>query len=907
MGPRVALVGRARETALLAAFLDDPAATGLVLTGEAGRGKTALWEHAARAAAGRTGTVLRATPGEGEERHSFAVLQDLLVEVDLDAHHLSEPVRRALGAALLRESAAGPVDAHAVNLGAHSVLAGLAGAGEVLVLVDDVQWADAASLEALSFAARRLADAPVRFLLTRRSGFDRSLLEATLVRRSLQVVEPEPLTVEETARLLREELGLTLTHLLLRQVWDQTRGNPLFVLEVGRVLRDRGLPEPGEPLDVPGEMATVLGLRVRDLPVDQRRVLLAVALDPHVVEADLVAFAGLDAVDQAVADRVVVVADGGRVRPWHPMFAAAAREAASPARRREVLARLAEVVSTPERRLRHQALVTTGPDEGLAAALSAAATAAAGRGASGTALELAELALARTPEDSAERTARLFELAERLASANEAQRLTDLLAPEVERLAPGPERGRALLLLLDGMWRDGISYAERLVERALAESGGDRAVRAAALDVKSVLAAGIRVSGVAQAMAWAEESMALGEQPDSGWRLLSASANWCRVHSGLAPDPPEGPPYWKRLVWRGEMAEAERLVREAVAAAEDGGRYQEMTMLGVSMSDVLVRSGQIAEARELAAAQEDLDISARETPDTELLRAEVEVRYGDPEAARRWGRTARDRADELGHTWIRMEAERALAMADLQAGEPQAAADRLRAVFDHVVAAGVREPGMFPVAPELVEALVLLGRYDEARAVLAWLEEVSAEQDHPWGGAMATRSRVLLELSEGSLAPADAAATARAVAADLEGLGLVHDAARAHLVVGAALRRQRQWGLAREQLARAAELFGRLGADGWARTARSELDRVGGRRPAAGELSAAERETVRLAAAGVANKSIARQLQVAVSTVEAHLTRAYAKLGVRSRAQLASRLAELDGGRAPVKGRDILD
>jgi DNA-binding CsgD family transcriptional regulator len=623
-------------------------------------------------------------------------------------------------------------------------------------------------------------------------------------------------------------------------------------------------------------------------------LLLAVAVDPQLTEADLVELVGLDAVEAAVAERVISLAEGGRVRAWHPMLAAAARESATPSRRRELHGRLADVVASPERRLRHRALVTTSGDDLLAADLSAAAVTAGDRGASETALELAELALARTPTGSPARIGRVLDVASRLASVGEAQRLTDMLGPEVEHIPDGPERGRALLMLLDGMWGS-VDYAERLVERALAECGDDRDVRSRALEVKSVIAAGIRVSGVAAARAWAEEAMALSDHDDREWRNLSDAANWCLVHSGRPPRPAEGPAHWKRLIWRGEMAEAERLVREAVSAAEEGGRYQEASILTVSLSDVLVRSGRIDEARAFAAAQEDIDLTAVETPDVELLRAEIEVRYGDPAVAREWAWRARDAAEALGHVWIRMEADRALAMADLQSGDPDGAAARLRAVFDHVVAAEVREPGMFPVAPELVEALVLLGRLDEARSVLDWLDEVSVEQAHPWGRAMGQRGRVLVGLAAGSSAPTEAASTIDAVAADLRALGLTHDAARAHLAVGSALRRQRQWGLARDHLTRAGELFEALDAAGWAQTTRSELDRVGGRRPTVpGELSAAELETARLASEGVPNKAIARQLKVSVSTVEANLTKVYAKLGVGSRAQLAVRLGELE-------------
>ncbi len=877
----------------MSGFLDDRTAGGLVLTGEAGRGKTALWEHTADLAAVRGARVLRAMPGEGGQRHSFGVLQDLFRDVELDGVAMREPVRHALTVALLRESAAAPVDGQAVNVGVHDLLEGLSRERDVVVFVDDIQWADAASIESLAYAARRLGESTVRYVLTRRTNFDRTALESTLVRRALSDVEPEPLTAGETARLLRQELGLTLRPRLLRLLREQTGGNPLFVLELGRVLRERGVPGSGELMDLPSEMASVLGLRVRDLPADQRTLLLAVAVDPQLTEADLIALAGLDAVETAVADRVISLVDGGRVRAWHPMLAAAAREAATPSRRRELHGRLADIVTTPERRLRHRALVSTTEDEPLAAELSVAAATAGDRGAAETALELAELALTRTPPGSPARVGRVLDLASRLASAGEAHRLTNFLAPEIDLIPHGPERGQALLMLLDGMWGD-VDHAERLVERALAECGGDREVRSRALEMKSGIAGGIRVSGVAAARGWADEAMALSDRDQREWRNLSDSANWCLVHRGQPPQPPEGPPQWKRLIWRGEMAEAERLVREAIAAAEEGGRHQEASLLTVSFSDVLVRSGRIGEARQFASAQEDLDLTARETPDLELLRAEIEVRFGDAEAARTWAGLARERAVEIGHVWIRLEADRALAMASLQSGDPGDAAIRLRAVFDHVESVGVREPGMFPVAPELAEALVLLGETEEARSVLGWLDAVSVEQEHPWGLAMGKRGRVLLGLADGTLAPAEAASTIDETAGDLLALGLTHDAARAHLVVGSALRRQRQWGFARDHLARAVELFESLDAAGWAQTTRGELDRVGGRRPAGAELSAAELETARLASEGLPNKAIARQLQVSVSTVEAHLSRAYAKLGVRSRAQLAARLAELE-------------
>ena len=893
MGARGSLVGRDREIAALAAFLDDQFPGGLVVTGEPGLGKSALLEYAADLATERGAVVLRATPGEGEDRHSFGVLHDLFRDTDLDGHRLRGPVREALAAVLMRENITGPVDAQLVQAGVHDLLAAFAADHHVVVCVDDVHWADPASLQAVTFAARRLDRAPVQFLLTRRTGFGRSPLEAALARRDLRQIEPRPLSLKATARLLSHDLSRTLSSRVLRLVHEQSRGNPLFVLEIGRALLQRGIPEAGKPLGLPAEMADVLGLRVRDLPDDQRTVLLAVALDAQLSGTDLVSLVGLEPVERAVHERLVTIAETGRARPWHPLLAAAARDTTTPVGRQDIHRRLAEIVSRPEHRVRHLALASAEPDEDVALALSECARLAGDRGATETAIELAGLALTRTPDGSRSRTRRVLDLAGRMAVLNETQRLTGFLEAEIERIPHGPDRGRALLMLLNGTWET-VADAQRLVDRALAECGGDPLIRGRALEARSFIAGGISVSNAAQCLAWAEEAIELGAHEEGEWRLLGRARSWCLVRAGRPPEPPEGEPLWKRLIWRGELAAAEQAVRDRIGAAEDAGRFQESESYWERLFDVLERSGRVREAREFLDALLDVDLSANEATTLEVMRAVVEVRYGDVAAAREWATVGREHADRFGDVWNRLEADHVLGVAALQSGEPEAAEALLRAVFDHVVTAGVLEPGTFPVTPDLVEALALQGRHAEAREIIAWLEQVSHDQDHPWGLAMSERSRVLVGLLDESVTPQDASSRTAVVADELTTLGLLHDAARAHLAVGSGLRRQRQWGLARDHLADAQARFEELGADGWAATVRGELSRVGGRRPAIeGALTPTELEVARLASEGLPNKTIARQLNVSISTVEGHLTRAYAKLGVRSRARLGARLQEL--------------
>jgi DNA-binding CsgD family transcriptional regulator len=191
------------------------------------------------------------------------------------------------------------------------------------------------------------------------------------------------------------------------------------------------------------------------------------------------------------------------------------------------------------------------------------------------------------------------------------------------------------------------------------------------------------------------------------------------------------------------------------------------------------------------------------------------------------------------------------------------------------------------VAPDLVEALVEVGDLGEAHRVTERLQRLAAEQDHPWGLASSKRCRgmVAAEYDETAAGLTDAAAS-------YAELGLRFDRARSLLVLGRVQRRLKKWGAARASLEQAAQAFDELGASGWSADARAELARVGARRPApSGDLTKTERRVVELAVEGLSNKEIAQALFVAVNTVETHLSHAYAKLGVRSRAQLARRLS----------------
>jgi DNA-binding CsgD family transcriptional regulator len=903
------IVGREAELSSLAEFL-APARwpRAFVLEGRPGIGKTTLWDAAVANGRERGVRVVTARASGASTRLSFAALIDLLDGLgDEDFARLPPPQRSALEVALYRTEPTGmPPEASAIALGVLNVLRSLAARRPVLVAVDDVQWLDRASEDALAFAALRLSEERVAFLLARRPGRP-SDLERALDGPALERLEVRPPSFDAVRRILSQRLDLTLPRDVLRRLYESTLGNPLFALELGRKLMEDGLPAIGEDLPVPDAVEDLLGTRVASLSDPLRRVLLAVALDPALRVGQLASLADLDVVDAAVEAGVVVV-DGDEVRASHPLLAAAAVRQARAAERRELHRALAGVLAPGEPRTRHLALAAARPDAELAATVAAAAASASRRGAPRAAVELAEHALRLTPHDHADRYARMLELAGYLIVAGEKRRLTDLLKPHVPSFPTGAMRARALVLLTSGEVR-GNDDIQRYLEQALVESGDDVRARASVLADMAENVAAVRVERIAEAEAWAVEALHAtpGAEPELERRALYALA-WTRSLGGRAIDD-----VWERfrsvttglfyiahsperiagqrLVWRGEIAVARDVLTRQLAEADERGEPSSYALQRLHLCELELRAGEWdAAERLLDEWAESADRALLHWPMYERCRALLAAGRGFADEARRWGTEAETRASATGVRWDQLEARRALATAELLVHEVDRAAERLHEVWEHTEREGVRDPGVFPVAPELVEALVERGELERARAVTARLEELAEQQDHPWGRATARRCASHAALA---LVYDEAGVTALEHAAEeYARLGLRFDAARSLLALGREQRRSRKWGAARATLARAAAAFDELGSPGWAEQARSELERVGARRPSpAGKLTPTERRVAELAVRGLANKEIAQALVVTVSTVEFHLSNTYAKLGIRSRTQLAARLA----------------
>jgi DNA-binding CsgD family transcriptional regulator len=909
-GTRV--VGRESELTLLGGFLEGVSAgRSLVLSGSPGIGKTTLWEAGIHDATARGLRVLSARASSAEAQLSFAALIDLCDGVaTAELAGLPSPQRSALEVVLLRAAPGeAPPEPHAIALGFLGVLRDLSADAPLLVAIDDIQWLDSSSAEALAFVARRLGGEPVSFLLSRR-GDDPSAFERALERGRLERLEVGPLSFGATRRVLAERLGLSLSRQLLRRVVEITLGNPLFVLELGRALLQRGLPEAGADIPLPGGIEEMLGTRVASLAAPQRRLLVAVALSADLHTSELSAVGSAEALERAIEEGLLVADAADRVRASHPLLAAAAKNASTAREQRELHLALAGTVRDAEVRAKHLALAAVGADDELAATVALAAAGAVARGAREQAVELAEHALRLTPRDSPRRPERVLAVAGYLEGAGEVRRLTEMLTPELGSLPEGAPRARAWLMLSNGVGPKTMDDVERYEDRALAEAAGDPTLRATVLALKAANVVAATVSRLAEAETWVQEALdaTRGTEPDAHRLALFATA-WVRAMTGR-PIEEQCESYWavsgapsyvaaspervaaQRMVWRGELDRARAALTALLSVADERGEDESYALARLHMCELHLRAGEWDAASVLLDEWgESSELVVMFNPKYERCRALLAAGRGSVSEAERWAREAIQRAEEIGCRWDWLEGLRALALGALLDHKPVVAAESLRAVWRHTEREGVSEPGVFPVAPELVETLAELGELDDARAVTARLRELAQEQAHPWARAGAERCEALILLVGESYDAEAAAALARAADA-YEALGLRFDAARSLLALGRAQRRFKQWGLARAALERAAGTFDEIGSPGWAAQARAELTRVGARRPGpAGELTESERRAAELAAGGLSNKEIARELFVTVHTVEVHLSRAYAKLGVRSRGQLAQRLS----------------
>lgn len=913
-------VGREAELTTLRHFVGSAGPPlALVISGGPGIGKTTLWRAGLEAARKRGSYILAARANEAESTLSFTVLTDLLEPVEDDVlATLPKPQRHALDVALLRaEPGSRPPSPRATAAAFLSILRTLARSCPILIAVDDAHWLDAASAETIAFAARRVDADTVRFLLAQRSETAGALDEALRATVPAQL-EVGGLSLGATRRLLGDHLGLSIPRSVLRQIHETTRGNPLFALEIGRLLAERGPTSADEPLPVPDDIRSLVRDRVGELPEPTRELLLAAALVAHPDAEALRTVLGrrLDG-DLEPAERAGVASRrGGMVTFAHPLHASAVVASATSAERRRMHRRLAEAVLGLEERARHLALAVEGRDEAAAATIHAAAQEALLRGVPAVAAELGELAIELGEPEAAERPRRIVDLARFQFCAAERERSRALLA-DVDDWSAWPveleARGRGQFLL-STYWSQGPFAAVDLGERFL-----DEELRPHVRATVHTYLSGCCEFDIERAHAHGDAALelldALGGQADPG-DLAHALAMRVRndVVLGRGLDralvdraieledrlPPERQASERLSYYFGWLfkhvddldtsrAWLERDLAEAIQVHDEMRQAVLLTHLALTEC----WAGDLGRAHEHLAATDRLveDIGGARNVGVPAVRALVEAHAGDAQLVRTIEATLLAEHGEPGAEVWGIYVGAAVGLIELSLGNDRAADERFTAVLATLEAGGHREPGVFRVHGNAGEAAVAVGDLTRAESIADALAEHAERTHHRWSRATSSRVRALVAAARGDL---DAAiAHAEDALSEHDRLPMPLERARALLVKGAIERRAKRRGQARRTLEEAAEEFERTGARLWAERARAELARISGRRPsAAGGLTATERRVVELAANGLSNKEIARALFVTSHTVERHLSHAYAKLGVRSRAQLAGRLAE---------------
>jgi DNA-binding CsgD family transcriptional regulator len=899
------LVGREPELGAVDAFVGaaEEGLRALAIVGEPGIGKTTLWQEAVRRARSNGLVVLAARASESEAKLAFAGLTDLLRDIGSDVlADLPPPQRSALEVALLRAEAGRTPGRRLVGTGLHSVLAALAAAGPLLLAIDDAQWLDAPTSSAVDFALRRLDEQPVRLLVSVRAQTVLPGFVSALDDGRLQRLELGPLSVAALQRIVADRLGVVFPRPTLVRLASASRGNAFFALEIARLLAARDAHAwTSAPLPVPDDLRTLVEERIARLPRDTRTALLRTAALARATP-ELVDVAALAAAEE---DGLVTVS-GGVVDFTHPLFASAVYGSASRLERARTHHELASVVHDPEERARHLALAADAPDEPTAAALADAGQRARARGAPDAAAELAELAVRLTPDDAA-RDERTLALAEHLLLAGDFRRAADVLEGLIAHTADGDLRARARLTLADIVyWRSGESAALRLGEAAVRDAV-DPLLRARCLAVVAMQAGTRNLPRAAEA---ARASLdVLGGRPDADPGLVSLALS-ARVRAdlflgeGLDREAAEraleleleadAPPLavdtrvgfklgqWLRYVDDFDGARR-HLAASETAAAEEG---DESSLANILLNRTLLEcwSGDWETAATLAQrTQEGFVLTGMPTEPSALWRAYVDSHYGRLDAVRALAAAATGTHEPAA----RMLWERSLGLAELTAGDPGAANAHFARALAALAEMGFVEPAVWRVDGDAIEAALAAGDVERAEALLEPFEAAAARSRIPWSLAVSGRCRGLVLAARGRV-PEAVDALERALV-EHERSPVPFERARTLLAHGQVLRRLKQKRDARASLEGALELFDGIGAAPWTRRARDELGRTAVR-VAPDDLSATELRIARLAAAGLTNDAIATEVFVSRKTVEANLSRAYRKLGIRSRAQLARAL-----------------
>ncbi|GAA2559516.1 ATP-binding protein [Pseudonocardia hydrocarbonoxydans] len=895
------IVGRDAERATIDGLLAEAmrgTSRALLVTGEAGIGKSALLDHAAAAAG--DALVLRALGIESEAELAFGGLHQLLVgHLDrLDA--LPGPQAAALRAAFGLADGAAP-DRFLIGAGTLTLLAELADERPLLCLVDDVQWLDHGSVDALLFAARRFQADPIAVLMAARD------TAVPFAAPGIDTLALSGLPVAESAALLDARVP-GLSGPVRERVLHEARGNPLAVLELGGA-QAPGRHEPVEqvgPLPVAGRVQRAFRAQLAELSPATRTVLLAAAADGRAgldTVLRVAARRGATPADLAPAERAgLVTVTGGAVAFRHPLVRAAVYQGAAHHEQVAVHRAFADDLAgtaDADRRAWHESAAAIEPDERVAEGLERAAERARHRGGVMAVCAAYDRA-ARLSTDDDRRARRLTLAAQAAWDGGRADRAARLAA-EAESYGRDPRVVAAAMFV-----RAQVEY-----DRTAPRADADLALPAAELVLTAdperaaemlteVLLVGRHVAAHDLVRRAADRLRSLAVPPDSDLGVsIGAQVAWSALFDGRA-DAAVGP-VGALAAGVGSLGFPHRIVAAvgALLVGDDAGatRVLEETLDHARATGAAGWSPYVLEflaiARLLAGAVHDADAHVTEAIalateagwHTELaalraLAVWVAAAAGDEDRATSLARAVLPDADARGLLNADL-ARWGLARLDLAGGR----FDRALRALDAVCTAPGRRDVLVRAVPDHVEAAVRAGDQEAARRHLPEVERWAEQVGGPVAPGLALRCRALLGDDDGVYRAA------------LDAGAGPFDQARTRLVHGEWLRRRRRRSDAHTELSAAAAAFDRLGARRWEQRARSELATIGERpvaHPAAEDprhrLTPQELQVVRLAATGRSNKEIAAQLFLSPRTVGHHLHRAFPKLGIARRAEL-SRLA----------------
>ena len=896
------VVGRDAECARVDSFVGalPQGASALLIRGEPGIGKTTLWRHAVGRCRAAGHRVLVTRTAEEEMSLAHVGLADLFEEIDTDPALLRDDDAMARGRAVL------------------TALRGLADTGPVVLAIDDAQWLDSASARAVRYALRRFETEPVGVLATTRVGADSGdplAASTAFAPTSYELLELGPLTLGALRRVLAATVP-SISRPLLRRIYAVSAGNPLYAIELARGLetdgRTSGLTD-GLPL--PGSVQAAIAHRLETVPPELLPVLEVVsALGPTSVAelADILTEVPLDELLPVAEQlRLLVVDESLEVRFDHPLVGSVVYGRMSSLARLGLHARLAEQVGDPDARARHLALSNAEPDAAVAALLEAAAERARARGASDVAADFAGHALRLTPK-SDPLTARRRALAEieHLAAAGEAGRALALADALIASLPAGPERAEALIRRFY-VGDDDLELAESLLVRALADAEGDERLRGRVLDLLGWLQGMFR-GDLRQGIECASEAVEIADRVgDAGFAMLAAGhlghmsalvgkprpdlmarAVELAVEVG-APRLGGGPRAWlaKQVFWAGDLDGARAQFEAALATDRRSGNELERPYRLYDLALVECAAGNLASAAEIV----DQGLEAAGDADNAdaagwlvFPLAMVQAWRGLSEPARASVGLLLTQTRRARLQWI-VRGKSVLGLLALSEGDAAGAAEELVEAARMLEQMGFAHPGALPILPDAIEALAGTGESELAEALRERLERQAAALDSAWAQAALARSRGTLLIAQGD--PGAAVAPLEESASTFDRLGYRPAAARAVLALGRAQARSGHRTLAADTLADARNRFAEIGAAHWEARTVEELERAAPGR-AAGVLTPSEARIAALVARGLKNREIGTTLFMSVATVEAHLTRIYRKLAIRSRTELARLVAD---------------